>query len=183
MMRVWLSFAGLASAVLASACATPEPNAGPCPQAFALYDAVRAVEFVDGQERLASVGFTAEIEAVRSSCRYTTDRPIRADLEIDIGFGRGPAAVGDRAEYTYWVAVTRSDVTVIDKEFFPITARFEKGESTVYRRERIEEIVIPRAAETVSGSNFEIIVGFELTEEQLAFNRAGKRFTLQAGGD
>ncbi len=182
-MRVSLSLAGLGLVALASACATAEPNTGPCPPAFALYDAVRLVEFADGQERLSSVGFTAEIQEVRSTCRYSGDDPIKADLEIDIGFGRGPAAEGDRAEYIYWVAVTRSNLTVITKEFFPLTVRFAKGEDRVYRRERIEEIVIPRAAESVSGTNFEIIVGFELTEEQLAFNRAGKRFTIRAGNE
>lgn len=179
-MRVSLSLCGPVLALLASACATAEPNAGPCPPAFALYDAVRVVEFADGQERLSSVGFTAEIQAVRSSCRYVEDKPIKADLEIDIGFGRGPAAQGDRAEYTYWVAVTRSNLTLITKEFFPLTVRFDKGEDRVFLRERIEEIVIPRAGDSVSGTNFEIIVGFELTDEQLAFNRAGKRFTIGA---
>jgi len=48
-------------------------------------------------------------------------------------------------------------------------------------RERINKIVIPRAAEGTSGENFEIIVGFELTEAQRNFNAEGKRFRVSAG--
>lgn len=181
MRRQLSGIAGFAAALGVAGCATPQPNPGPCPQAFVLYDASRQVSFADERERFESVGFTAEIQAVRSACRYEGDGPIRADLEIDLGFGRGPAADGDRAAYTYWVAVTRSNLAVITKESFPLTVRFDRDEDTVYQRERIEEIIIPRAAETVAGTNFEILVGFDLTPEQLAFNRAGKRFTIQSG--
>ena len=41
--------------------------------------------------------------------------------------------------------------------------------------------MIPRAAEGTSGENFEIIVGFELTESQREFNADGKRFRVSAG--
>ena len=44
--------------------------------------------------------------------------------------------------------------------------------------ETIPGIVIPRANETISGSNFEIFVGFDLTPAQLAYNRSGTRFTI-----
>jgi dihydrofolate reductase len=40
----------------------------------------------------------------------------------------------------------------------------------------IKGIVIPRATPTVSGANFEVLVGFEVTPEMAAFNREGKRF-------
>jgi hypothetical protein len=40
----------------------------------------------------------------------------------------------------------------------------------------VKGIVIPRATATVSGANFEILVGFDVTPEMAAFNREGKRF-------
>jgi len=51
----------------------------------------------------------------------------------------------------------------------------------VRRTEKVEGIVIPRATPTVSGTNFEVIVGFDLTAEELAYNRSGKRFTINTG--
>ena len=41
-------------------------------------------------------------------------------------------------------------------------------------------LVIPRADDSISGVNFEVIVGFELTPQQLEFNRSGNRFRLDA---
>lgn len=159
-----------------------EANPGPCPRAFALYDASRIVEFRDGQERFNSVGFTGEVEKVRSLCRYYGAAPINADLELDISFGRGPAASGQSsATYEYFVAVTRKNIGVINKKTFPIQVTFPAGSDRVRVTERVGEIVIPRAKEGTSGENFEIIVGFELTEAQRNFNAEGKRFRVSAG--
>jgi len=185
-MRSFLILA--AAAVSLSACSTARDilaetpdNVGPCPSALSLYDAHRVVRFVDDQEVYESVGFTGEILNVRSLCSYYDDRPIIANLEIDMGFGRGPAAIGETANYEYFVAVTRRDRAVIHTEVFPITVRFRGDSDRVFLTETIEAISIPRAEATTSGSNFEILVGFELTEEELAYNRAGKRFRVAAG--
>lgn len=155
-----------------------EPNPGPCPSAYALADASRLVQ-IRGAETLANVGFTGEIIGVRSFCRYHNDEPIIADLEIDFGFGRGPAAGDSSHTYRYFVAVTRADEAVIHKEYFQTRANFGGGDR-VYQTETIDYIKIPRANEETSGANFEIIVGFELTPEELEFNRAGKRFRAGA---
>ena len=60
--------------------------------------------------------------------------------------------------------------------------KFEKGQLRVLHTEKIKKIVIPRASAEIAGPSFEILVGFDLTPEQLAFNRAGKRFRVNAGG-
>ncbi len=157
-----------------------EANPGPCPRAFALYDAARIVE-MKGAESFANVGFTGEIGKIRSLCRYYGEQPIIADLEIDMDFGRGPSASGNEAVYEYFVAVTRKNVAVIHKEVFPITVRFPEGSDRVSRTEKIGKIEIPRASENTSGVNFEIIVGFEVTDAQREFNAEGKRFRVSAG--
>ena len=162
--------------------AAAEANPGPCPRAFALYDASRIVNFQDGQERFANVGFTGEFQKIRSLCRYYGTQPIEGDLEMDISFGRGPAAAGQAtANYQYFVAVTRKNIGVINKKTFPIQVTFPAGADRVTVTERVDKIVIPRAKEGTSGENFEIIVGFELTAAQRAFNAEGKRFRVSAG--
>ena len=159
-----------------------EANPGPCPRAFAIYDASRIVEFRDGKQSYATVGFTGEINKVRSLCRYYGTEPIEGDLELDISFGRGPAAIEQNtAVYEYFVAVTRKNIDVINKKTFPLQVTFPEGEDRVNVTERVDKIVIPRATEGTSGENFEIIVGFELTAEQRAFNADGKRFRISAG--
>ncbi len=157
-----------------------EKNPGPCPVAYALYEASRSVEF-HGPEKYKNVGFTGEINKVRSLCRYYGDKPIVADLTMDMAFGRGPAAQGRTHTYKYFVAVTRKNIEVINKKYFPITITFPPGVDTVEVSENVGEIIIPRATENTSGANFEIIVGFDLTPDQIAFNADGKRFRVSAG--
>lgn len=60
---------------------------------------------------------------------------------------------------------------------------FEPGEDRVEVIEEFNSISLPRVSPTTSGSNYEILVGFELTDEQLEFNRSGLRFRVRAGQD
>ncbi|WP_300527757.1 hypothetical protein [Maricaulis sp.] len=161
----------------------PEANIGPCPSAFALHDAHRLVEFHGEDIVYDNVGFTGEITGVRTLCSYYGERPILANLEIDFGFGRGPSAQGREHNYQYFVAVTRRDIGVIHRETFPLNVRFGSEEDRQYLTETIDAISIPRADPDTSGANFEILVGFELTGEQLAYNRSGRRFRVAAGQD
>jgi len=159
-----------------------ERNPGPCPRAFALFDASRIVEIRgDGTESFNNVGFTGEINSVRSLCRYFADRPINGDLTIDFALGRGPAATEATATYEYFVAVTRKNIDVIEKQVFPLNVTFPAGVDRVQITEEIDRIIIPRANDTTSGENFEIVVGFVVTPEQRAFNNDGKRFRVSAG--
>lgn len=158
------------------------PNAGPCPLMGVVYDNSRMVDFAQpGNERYANIEFTGEMQGIRGFCRYLEDDPIAMTLEIDMAFGRGPAATADRQTYRYWVAVVRRGVAPIEKAYFDVDVRWDRGEAVVTRTEEINNIVIPRATAQTSGANFEILVGFELTPDQLAFNRAGKRFRIDSG--
>jgi len=157
-------------------------NVGPCPLMGVLYDTARVVKFNQPNvQRYANIEFTGEMQGVRGLCRYVDADPITMNMEIEMAFGRGPAATSDRQTYRYWVAVTRRGRAPIEKVYFDVDVRFPRGQQVVSVRERIDEIVIPRANAEVSGENFEILVGFELTPEQLQFNRDGRRFRVDAG--
>jgi hypothetical protein len=157
------------------------PNVGPCPLMGVLYDTARVVKFNQPNvQRYANIEFTGEMQGVSGFCRYVESDPIRMNMEIEMAFGRGPAATADHQTYRYWIAVTRRGRAPIEKVYFDVDVRFPRGQQVVTHRERIDEIVIPRANADVSGENFEILVGFELTPEQLQFNREGRRFRIDA---
>ncbi|MEM7729565.1 MAG: hypothetical protein AAF311_09850 [Pseudomonadota bacterium] len=159
-----------------------ERNAGPCPRAFALFDASRIVEFRGDGQSFGNVGFTGEIESVRSLCRYVGNNPITGDVDITFNLGRGPAAEGQaEAVYQYWVAITRKNIAVIDKQTFPLQVTFPEGADRVTITQSVEDFSIARATDTTSGENFEILVGFEVTPEQREFNNSGSRFRVNAG--
>ena len=155
-------------------------NAGPCPPAGALYDASRIVEMTGDSQTYDTITYTGEITGVNMVCRYVEDQPLRAEIEVDFAFGKGPAGTANRHSYNYWVAVTRRSSKVLAKQYFSVDANFAGG-SVDGRKEVIQDIIIPRADETISGANFEVVVGFDLTDEQLAFNREGRRYRLDAG--
>ena len=155
-------------------------NAGTCPPAGAMYQTARVVQF-DGDEQLfPNVEYTGEIVDVRLYCRYAGPDPVRAELEIDFAFGKGPAGTSNRKDYGYWVAVTRRSGKVLNKEYFAVQADFSDGPVTG-ATEVLQRIIIPRNDESVSAANFEVLIGFDLTESQLAYNQEGRRFRLGAG--
>lgn len=156
-------------------------NAGPCPFVRVLYDAARYIEFKDGRESASAVGFTGEIQNVASSCIYKARDPIKLQSHVQFDFGRGPQAVGRTHVYRYWVAVTDRNRAVLDKQWFSLPVTFPPNTDRVAVIEQLGQITIPRANATVSGANFEVLVGFDVTAQMAAFNRDGKRFRENAG--
>jgi hypothetical protein len=155
-------------------------NAGPCPFVKTLYDAARYVELKDNREQAAAVGYTGEIQSLSSACAYKSDEPIRVSMELLFALGRGPQATSPTKTYRYWVAVTDRNNEVIAKEFFNLPVTFPAGQDRVLVTDHIKSIVIPRVKASVSGSNFEVLVGFDVTPQMADFNRQGKRFRPNA---
>lgn len=156
------------------------PNAGPCPYVRILYDAARYVEFEGGQQTLAAVGYTGEIEGVEADCTYREADPIEIDINILFQLGRGPQAQSDQRTYRYWVAVTERDSAILAKEYFDLPVDFNGRDRTTVTEE-IRSLTIPRRDISVSGANFEVLIGFEVTPEMAEFNRSGSRFRIPAG--
>ncbi|MEW5687099.1 MAG: Tat pathway signal sequence domain protein [Pseudomonadota bacterium] len=156
-------------------------NAGPCPFVKSLYDAARYVEFKDGREASGAVGYSGEVQGISAGCSYKDEQPIQVQVEVLFEMGRGPQAEGRQKTYRYWVAVTDRNRSVLAKEWFDLPVTFPEGEDRVYVTENISNITIPRAGVTTSGSNFEVLIGFEVTPQMAAFNRDGKRFRLNVG--
>ena len=156
-------------------------NAGPCPFVKQLYDAGRYVEFKDNVEASANVGFTGEIENLASACEYKNAEPIRVQARLLMALGRGPAAGGEHKTYRYWVAVTDRNRAILAKQYFDLPVTFAPGQDRLERIEDVTGIVIPRNDIKVSGANFEVLMGFDVTPEMADFNRQGKRFRVNAG--
>jgi hypothetical protein len=170
-----LPLALLAGCQTVSETLNPQANVGPCPSVAVLFDASRLVE-INGPESWEAIGFTGEVKGVRSGCRYTDDNPITMQIEIDFALGRGQAAAGDTKRYDYFVSVTRRNIAVIEQASLSFDVTFVPGQDTETKTVKIDEIVIPRATPDLIGTNFEVLVGFELTPEQVAWNREEKRF-------
>ena len=167
--------------LILSACGTLErsarenrTNPAPCPNIFVLSEAARFIEFEGEDENLNSVAYSGEILDVRTSCRYYDDVPIEAQVSIDFAVGRGPMGESDSIDVEYFVAVTRTNRDVIEKEVIRVPVKFRRGQTVVTVNQEIKNIIIPRLGKETSGLNFEIAVGFVLDRDQVIFNRSGK---------
>jgi hypothetical protein len=156
-------------------------NAGPCPFVKVLYDAARYVDFKDNVEGSGSVVFSGEIQNISSLCAYKADEPIKVRARVLFELGRGPKATGREKTYRYWVAVTDRNHAVLEKATFDLPVTFPGRQDRVLVTEDIDKIIIPRKDTNVSGANFEVLIGFDVTPQMAAFNRDGKRFRPNAG--
>lgn len=145
-----------------------------CPRVSILNDAARAVVYRDGPGRdLIDVVHEGQIGEVGWSCKYSkTDVTVLA--KIAFLAQRGPASSQPEARLPFFVAVTDSGREILAKQVFQTVVAFPEGRSQAGVFEEIEEI-IPLPDQT-SGPEYEIIVGFQLTEEQLRHNRKRRRF-------
>lgn len=156
---------------------------GPCPYVKVLYDAARYVEFKDARVASSNVAYSGEIEGLISDCQYKGDAPITVSANITFRFGRGPQGAEPQKLYRYWVAVTDRNRAVLAKEYFQALAVFSGNSDRAILIDQVQNITIPRKAKSVSGENFEVLIGFEVTPQQAEFNRSGARFRVNAAGD
>lgn len=167
-------FAAFAAAGCGSTKEARSANPAPCPNIVVLSEAARQIEFAGEEEALEAIAWTAEIEDVSLACRYIGDKPIDASVKIDIAFGRGPQANGEKHDFAYWVAVTRTNREVIEKQEYVVPVKFDGNDSVKRVEHEIEKIIIPRKDENTSGTNFEVVVGLVVTPKQAIYNRSGK---------
>ena len=81
-----------------------------------------------------------------------------------------PMALDKQArQVTYMIGEARArGHAVLEKKTFDLPVTFPNGEDRVYATENVGEIVIPRKDALVSGANFEVLIGFEVTPTMAA---------------
>lgn len=138
---------------------------GPCPAAGVLADTDRIVL----AESSGKEGYRAEILRAHSTCRYTARDAFTAEVEFPIAVS-APDGAGGQVVLPYFVAVTAADRQVVRREAGTVAVELDEGGRAV-ERVKIDDIKIA-IAEGRTGADYEILVGFQLTPEQLARNRA-----------
>jgi hypothetical protein len=165
-----LTLAGCQSAEVRQA--SRQANPAPCPNVFVLDTASRFVDFAGDERVLDAVTYSGEFDDVQTSCRYYADLPITARVDMALSVGRADASKAEVVRVPAFIAVTRTNRNVIEKQVFELPVRFKAGQRVASLTQTIDDIVIPRARAGTSGVNFEIAVGFQLTEQQYRFNRS-----------
>ena len=143
-----------------------------CPDAMILVDARHVTLYRDGPGRdLTDVEFEGEIARIAGDCTYDDDE-LRVTLVADLVATRGPAAPDAEANLPFFVAITDEARNIVAKKVFDSAIPIPDGRRRAGVREEIEQ-VIPLPADEPA-PYYQIVVGFQLTPEQLEQNRRGR---------
>jgi hypothetical protein len=156
------------------ACASLNPfkkaDPRPCPAVLVLRDTVKTTVYRPGPGRdILDQRFTAEIADLSGSCKYSEDT-LSVSVAIDLVFTKGPAQEGQDMSVPYFVAVTRGGEDILAKRIFDSAIEFPANRRRAGVREEVDQFIQLLPDET--GAAYEIIVGLQLSEEQLDRNRS-----------
>lgn len=155
-----------------------EPAPGPCSRAMILGDAEQMIQFRDGPGRdILDVSYSGRLSRVFAGCEYEMNKDrtgvMAVKVYVAIEAERGPANHDRSAPYRYFVTLTDAKREPVAKNVFDLTAQFPGNVSRVVLADDTVEMRVPiRAGQ--SGRDFTIFVGFQLTDEQLEFNRRAR---------
>lgn len=152
------------------------PPPPPCPEVNVLGNAEQVTQFRDGPGRdLTDITVEARIIDFIARCIYDVDDDTAAgnlyvELSLGISAARGVANEKGFAEIPYFVTMTNLDKAVLSKSTFTITPLFEGNR---YRLTAYDDPIILSTPikPPQTGRDFIIYVGFQLTPEQLEYNK------------
>lgn len=164
----------LAGLLLLAGCAGKPPAAlPPCPDTGLMLGAAQLYDFKAGAEQTEPNRIiAASIENYRGACRYENGQ---MDFELELDFSAWRGAQGttlERGQFPYFIAVLDAEESVLQRQGFSTTVPFDKtgaGLKTEKHRLRLP------LAEPKDAAGYKVVIGFQLTPEQLAYNRGGEK--------
>ncbi len=143
----------------------------PCPTIGVLDGADKITVFNGNGQDLTDVVVTAEISKAVTQCEYnTSDNTISVDVAFNGGAEMGPAATLRDITLKGFLAVTRIGGTRVSKQVYDIPLTFEDNSRHVRFLKSIDETIVPYT-ERMNGSHYEFLVGFQVSKDQLEYNR------------
>ena len=182
-------FASLAALLLAGCTGTPKDAGVACPITGILQDANDITVFKEGESQgIENVVSSARLANYGGGCAW---RDGQVDFALMIDFQAVQGAEGKklkRFDFPYFIAILSPDEQVLQRQSFSTTVPFDNkrqsaaavdssrtqavylGGAGTMREEHRLRLPVPDRA---SAPQYKVVIGFELTPEQLAFNRDG----------
>lgn len=111
----------------------------------------------------------ARVIGVNGTCAPGSEGTLAASVSITIDVHRGPGMGGREVDIPVFVAVSRGE-EVLDKQLLPVRVAFPQNVDRVRMTSKPIDLTLP-VGEGVSGPSYRVIAGFQLTPEEMAFNR------------
>jgi len=170
-----LAFMAASLAACGSTSKGPPP---PCPAVSILPQTGYVTKFAGNGTDLSDIAYEAKVEMpVSPLCWYSEDENpayIRTALQVKVNVARGPKFTGDHVSLKYFIAITGPGGERVKKELFDSDVDFSKGQVNSFTIDEIDPIkIFPKANE--NGDYYRIYVGFDLTKEELDYNKRNPR--------
>ncbi|CBS86564.1 lipoprotein [Azospirillum lipoferum] len=139
-----------------------------CPKVNIVRDLQEVAVFRPGGKDLTDLESRAALVDYTGNCEYTSSG-VTVNVNVFLVAERGPALQGNTAKYQYFVALAQPDDTLVSKAYFDTDVTFVTGQPRAGTREELApKIPLPKDG---NAKDWKIYLGFQLTPEQLEFNR------------
>jgi len=123
--------------------------------------------FVEGKGRTtADVIDRGSLSGLLVDC-FNTASGVDASISFDVSASTGAAGRGSSVNLTYFVAITNDDDETLQKKLYRINIPTRGGSGS---ERQIVGVQIPFAADGIELVDQEVLIGFQLTKEQLTYN-------------
>jgi len=169
----WLVVPLLAVLLLLGGCAPPANTFAPyCPAPKRLTDAAQLTMYRPGAtgQDITDLVLQAQIIDVSGSCKDGDEKnTVQADAAVTFRFVRGPAMAGRAIDVPYLVTITFGD-DIREQARYRIHVTFPSNVDTVTLVSDPVHMVFP-VTKTVNAASYTVWAAFQLTPEQLEYNR------------
>jgi hypothetical protein len=156
---------------------TPQITLDPgpaCPATAVLFDAATVTKFKTGAPAAmpmpADIAFQAEMSQAKLDCNYNrNDNKLVVNVNFAVKASRGPAAAGTDPQLPFFIAIIDADNNIVAKGVYNSQPQMSGRASNTYT-ESVSNLPVPLAMDR-RPSDYEILTGFQLTPQELAYNR------------
>lgn len=145
-----------------------------CPPAFVVDDLSMFNEYATKSTRDSQLQSKATAIISSNKCSYK-NKSVTVDTVLDFTATLGPKGRlhhKDNPVYSYpfFVAITGRDGKIMAKQLFAASVSFEDGANEGNYTEKLRQVIPVKDAD--DGINYAVMIGFQLEEDQLNYNRA-----------
>ncbi|NCT40319.1 MAG: hypothetical protein GW778_01480 [Alphaproteobacteria bacterium] len=145
-----------------------------CPTVKIVSDLSRLYEFNDNQAMLTkNLESSVQMLETNSTCTYN-ERSVTVDLKLEFDGELGPkgrSAANEKPffSYPFFVAVTNANGKILAKEIFAASMTYDPGQNNQTYYETLRQII--PADTRAQGAGYKVMIGFQLAQDQLEYNR------------
>ena len=141
-----------------------------CPVVGIPDDLARVSHFQGQGTDFANLAVSARLTDAKGDCVFDKTG-ITVTMNVSLIAQAGPAMTGQTADFAYFAAILDPNGKIIAKKVFPAPITFTDGQKRRGSVETIEQRI--PLADFHQAAKYRLEVGFQLSEEELSYNRGG----------